>query len=149
MFRGLNAINIDDKGRILIPKRHRELLLEHASDQVVITIDTESPCLLLYPAPIWQTIEVKLSELPSMHPAVKRIQRLLIGHATDLIVDKQGRILLPPLLREYASLDKAMMWVGQGHKIELWGQNEWQQHRQSWLDAPETDSPLELQQLAW
>lgn len=149
MFRGLCAVNIDDKGRVAIPKRHRELLAENGSDQVVVTIDTESPCLLLYPTPIWQAIELKLSALPSIHPATKRIQRLLIGHATDLVIDKQGRILVPPLLREYAHLEKCIMWVGQGNKIELWGQSEWEQNRQNWLNESLGELPSELQALAW
>lgn len=149
MFRGLNAVNIDDKGRIAIPKRHRELLTEHGSDQAVITIDTEFPCLLLYPTPIWQAIELKLAALPSLHPATKRVQRLLIGHATDLLIDKQGRILVPPLLREYAHLEKNVMWVGQGNKIEIWDQIEWQQRREEWLTTVEGELPAELQNLAW
>lgn len=149
MFRGLTAVNIDDKGRIAIPKRHRELLSERATEQLVITIDTEAPCLLLYPLIIWQEIETKLAKLPSLHPATKRIQRLLIGHATDLTLDSQGRILVPPLLREYARLDKAILLVGQGNKLELWAQTLWQESRQDWLTAPEGELPPELQSLAW
>ena len=78
MFRGINAINLDSKGRFAIPSRYREGL----GEQIVATIDTEEPCLLLYPVLQWQTIEDGLQKLPSFNAAARRIQRLLIGHAT-------------------------------------------------------------------
>lgn len=149
MFRGLFSINLDDKGRVAIPKKHRELLEQHTSDQVVLTIDTESPCLLLYPTLVWQEIELNLSQLPSFHPASKRLQRLLIGHATDLMIDKQGRILVPPLLRDYAQLEKQIMVVGQGKKIEIWSQNLWQQGCEEWMAYTQSDIPSELQSISW
>jgi len=119
VFRGVNGINIDVKGRIAIPTRYRERLQESRSC-VVLTIDTEEKCLLLYPLTAWEDIEAKLAQLPSFNPAARRIQRLLIGHATEAELDSHGRILLPPLLREYAGLSKHAMLVGQGKKFELW-----------------------------
>ena len=122
MFRGVNGINIDVKGRIVIPTRYRERLQESRSC-VVLTIDTEEKCLLLYPFAAWEDIESKLAELPSFNPQARRIQRLLIGHATEVELDNHGRILLPPLLREYAGLSKHAMLVGQGKKIRPWLSN--------------------------
>ena len=133
MFRGLTAIQIDAKGRLSIPSRYRAALLDETTDTVVVTIDTEQPCLLLYPTPRWLEIEQKLEQLSSFHPASRRIQRLLIGHATDVELDSQGRILLPPLLREYAHLDKSAMLVGQGKKFEIWNEAQWQTGRATWL----------------
>ena len=98
MFRGINAITIDGKGRIAVPARYRDVL----GEQVVVTIDTEEPCLLLYPAAQWQVIEDNLQKLPSFNVAARRIQRLLIGHATDIELDASARILVPTLLRDYA-----------------------------------------------
>lgn len=151
MFRGLTAINMDAKGRITVPSNYRQILVSEANGEVILTIDTEDRCLLLYLYPHWQEIETKLAALPSFHPATRRIQRLLIGHATPLELDSHGRILLPPLLREYAGLDKTVMLVGQGKKFEIWGEPQWQLERDSWL-AEEMDGhsglPPELSTLS-
>jgi len=142
VFRGVNGINIDVKGRIVVPTRYRERLQESRSC-IVLTIDTEEKCLLLYPLTAWEEIESKLSELPSFNPAARRIQRLLIGHATEVELDSHGRILLPPLLREYASLSKRAMLVGQGKKFELWDESHWQKRRDEWLtEESNSDSAL-------
>jgi MraZ protein len=130
MFRGINAINIDGKGRLGIPTRYRDVL----STQVVVTIDTEETCLLLYPAAQWQVIEDNLQRLPSFNAAARRIQRLLMGHATDVELDGQGRLLLPTLLRDYAQLQKHVVMIGQGNKFEIWDENIWQTRREQWLE---------------
>ena len=132
MFRGVNGINIDAKGRIVVPTRYRDQL-QISRGCVVLTIDTEEKCLLLYPLISWEVIESKLAELPSFNPQARRIQRLLIGHATEVELDSHGRILLPPLLREYAGLSKHAMLVGQGKKFEIWDEKHWQERRGQWL----------------
>lgn len=143
MFRGVNGINIDAKGRVAIPSRYRDRLQQDGRGSVVLTIDTEERCLLLYPLPAWEEIESKLAALPSFNPAARRIQRLLIGHATEIELDTQGRVLLPPLLREFAGLNKSVMLVGQGKKFEIWDETLWQKQRQKWLDEESsTDSTL-------
>ena len=98
MFRGIAAINVDAKGRVTVPAHQRAILMEEADGQVVLTIDTEDRCLLLYPLSQWLIIEEELSSLPSFNPATRRIKRLLIGHATDLSLDRHGRILLLSLI---------------------------------------------------
>ncbi|CAM4415576.1 MAG: Transcriptional regulator MraZ [Legionellaceae bacterium] len=151
MFRGITAINLDPKGRMVMPTRYRDRL-EIQGGQLVITIDTESPCLLLYPLKEWEIIEQKLEALPSFNEITRRIQRLLIGHATDVEMDNSGRILLPPLLREYAKLEKHLMLVGQGKKFELWDEGQWQARRDTWLieqvNLNTQELPEELQSLA-
>lgn len=139
MFRGVNGINIDAKGRIAMPTRYRDQLLAESNGHVVMTIDTEEKCLLLYPLNAWEEIENKLAALPSFNPAARRIQRLLIGHATESELDSNGRILLPPLLREYAGLNKRIMLVGQGKKFELWDEEHWQMRRGQWLEEESND----------
>jgi len=129
MFRGINALNIDGKGRLAVPTRYREAL----SSNLVVTIDTEETCLLLYPIIQWQKIEDNLQKLPSFNAAARRIQRLLIGHATDVELDGSGRVLLPPLLRDYAHLDKKVVLIGQGNKFEVWDEGLWQARRTKWL----------------
>lgn len=150
MFRGINSIVLDAKGRIKLPARYRQLLPTDKALEVVVTIDTESPCLLLYPLQEWELIEEKLQALPSFNPAARRIQRLLIGHATDLELDTNGRILLPALLRDYAHIEKEMRVVGQGRKIELWSAREWDEYRTRWImeEIKPGDLPDELQSLA-
>lgn len=150
MFRGLSEAQIDSKGRITVPANYRTLMVEEASGSLVVTIDTEQRCLLLYPFPSWQVIEEKLEALPSFQPAARRIQRLLLGHATELELDRQGRILLPNLLRDYAQLDKTAILVGQGRKIEIWDAQAWEDARMAWLSESMNESmmnggvPMEL-----
>ena len=151
MFRGLSEAQIDSKGRITIPANYRTLIVEEASGSLVVTIDTEQRSLLLYPFPQWQVIEEKLEALPSFQPAARRIQRLLMGHATELELDRQGRILLPTLLRDYADLDKSVILVGQGKKIEIWSEPLWEDARVTWLAESMNENhgvPMELAMLS-
>ena len=139
MFRGAATIIIDVKGRMAMPVRFRDLFIGEVdpsiNPQLVVTIDTEEPCLLIYPLLEWDLIQKKLEQLPSFNPTARRIQRLLIGHATDLELDANGRILLPALLREYAQLDKKVILLGQGKKIELWSEPLWNARRETYLQA--------------
>ena len=152
MFRGINGIHIDAKGRIVMPTRYRDRIQLDSKNGVILTIDTEERCLLLYPLPEWEEIEKKLAALPSFNPAARRIQRLLIGHATDVEMDNQGRILLPPLLREYAGLAKRAVLVGQGKKFEVWDEAHWDESRGCWLraesNADESDLPDEVKSIS-
>jgi len=133
MFRGINTINLDAKGRMTMPMLYRMQLQVGSKEQLVITIDTEDKCLLLYPRAVWEEIEKRIESLPSFNQVTRRIQRLLIGHATELEMDSSGRLLLPPLLREYASLDKSVMLIGQGKKFEIWDKKNWTENRDNWL----------------
>jgi MraZ protein len=150
MFRGLHTINLDAKGRLAIPTKYRETLAELCGARLVATIDTEERCLLIYPVNEWELIQAKIEALPSFNPVTRRIQRLLIGHATDLELDSAGRILLPQPLREYASLEKESVLMGQGKKLELWSKSLWEDRRDEYLDMvsqPE-QLPEELQSLS-
>lgn len=142
MFRGAAAINIDAKGRMAMPVRFRELFAAASEGKLVITIDTEESCLMIYPLPEWDIIQAKLEQLPSFNPAARRIQRLLIGHATDVELDGNGRILLPSVLREYAQLEKKAILLGQGKKIELWSESLWNARRDDYLQEASDTSEL-------
>jgi MraZ protein len=131
---------LDVKGRITLPVRYRDVLSEQSAGQLVITIDTEEQCLLIYPLPEWETIEAKLDALPSFNRAARRVQRLLIGHATETEVDGSGRVLLPGPLREYAGLNKKAVLIGQGKKFELWDEQTWMQRREQWLEEEGAES---------
>ena len=150
MFRGVNAINLDAKGRLAIPTRYRQGLVERCAGSLVATIDTDEPCLLIYPVDEWDAIQKKIEALPSFHPMTRRIQRLLIGHATDIDMDGNGRVLIPPLLRDYAGLDKKCILLGQGKKFELWNEGCWNQRRDDYLQETSggEEVPAELQSLS-
>ena len=150
MFRGLNSVSLDAKGRITMPVDYRAKLQDEGNGHIVITIDTEERCLLLYPLLVWEEIEKKISELPTFNKITRRIQRLVVGHATGVELDGSGRFLVPPLLREYAKLDKCVMLVGQGKKIEIWNEDLWTGGRDIWLSEglyKESSVPPELQSL--
>jgi MraZ protein len=135
MFRGINSATLDGKGRMALPARFREVAaaLSGAEGALVVTIDTKERCLLLYPLPLWNEVQEKLENLPNMNPRSRTLQRLLIGHATDLEPDNTGRLLLPQKLRDYAQLDKKLVLVGQGRKIEIWSEELWEARMQEWL----------------
>ena len=134
MFRGNTEINIDNKGRFAVPTKYRAMLKEQSGGRVVVTIDTDSPCLLIYPLNVWQVIEEKIQSLPTFNAATRRIQRLLIGHAHECELDAQGRVLLAPVLRKHAQIDKKLMLVGQGKKFEVWSETRWESECQAWLE---------------
>ena len=140
---------MDAKGRLAMPARPREPLLSQCNGQLVVTIDTQSRCLFIYPLPEWEKIERKIQELPALKPAVKRFQRLVIGYATDLELDSSGRMLLPAPLREYAELEKKLVLVGQGKKLELWAEDMWLAEREQALEesGPQAELPEELMSL--
>ncbi|WP_394181215.1 division/cell wall cluster transcriptional repressor MraZ [Marinomonas posidonica] len=133
MFRGIHQVSVDAKGRMSLPARLRDELSQYEEEGVVVTIDPVSRCLLLYPLSEWEVIQQKLDRLPTFQPQARRLQRLLVGHATDLEVDKAGRILLPAPLREFARLDKKLTILGQGKKLEIWSQEEWEAQREDYL----------------
>ncbi len=141
-------MSLDAKGRIVRPARYRERLPEICASQLVVTIDTDQPCLLIYPLPEWESIEEKIEALPSFNPTTRRIQRLLIGHATEVEVDANGRVLLPPPLRDYARLGKKVVLIGQGKKFELWDEVLWNERLDAWLDdSGDDDMPTALAEL--
>ncbi len=134
MFRGVNNISLDAKGRMAIPTRFRESLRSSCASQLVITVDTDR-CLLIYPLPEWQEIEHKLVKLPSLNKAARDLLRMLMGNATDVEMDGQGRILIPPALRDYAKLEKKAVMIGQGHKFELWNEESWNSRLSEWQET--------------
>jgi len=133
MFRGINTATLDGKGRMALPARFRESLMVAAEAKIVVTIDMREQCLLLYPLPEWEIVQRKLESLPNIGDKARRLQRLLIGHATDIDMDGQGRILLPGMLRDFAVLEKKLVLVGQGNKLEIWSASHWHERMSSWL----------------
>lgn len=150
MFRGANKVTLDAKGRLAMPTRYRERIMERSNGRLIATVDRADRCLLIYPLPEWEEIEAKLRALPTLHPVARKLQRLMIGHATDVDLDGSGRMLVPPALREYAVLTRDAMLVGQGNRFELWDEAQWNESREQWLKTDESaaELPPELSSLS-
>ncbi|MGW8248039.1 MAG: division/cell wall cluster transcriptional repressor MraZ [Acidiferrobacterales bacterium] len=150
MFRGVNTVNLDSKGRLAIPTKYRDQLARLCEGQMVVTVDRDG-CLLLYPLPEWEEIERKLARLSSFQKQTRRLQRLLIGHATECELDANGRILLSQPLREFAGLEKAVVLIGQSNKFEIWSESTWTERRKEWIEGDgedEGDLPADLESLS-
>ena len=144
MFQGAAQLSLDSKGRLAIPARHRDILLAHFASQLVLTADADG-CLLCYPRPEWQPIRDKLLKLSSLNPRIRALQRRLIGYAEDVEMDAAGRILISPALRGYAMLDKRVMLIGQGNKLELWDEGRWTAQQEIALSFAYGELPPELE----
>ena len=151
MFRGANKVTLDAKGRLAMPTRYREDIAERSDGRLVATVDLSDRCLLIYPFPDWEEIERKLVRLPTLHAAARRLQRLMLGHATEIELDGHGRVLIPPKLREFAQLDRQAMLIGQGSRFELWDETHWNEQREQWLkgDVGDTELPPEFGNLSF
>ena len=144
MFQGAVQLNLDSKGRLAIPAKHRDVLLSECAGNLVLTADVDG-CLLVYPQPEWQPIRDKLLKLSALNPKIRALQRLLVGNAEDVLMDNAGRVLISPNLRNYAVLDKRVMLVGQGNKFELWDEAKWQAQQDASLSFMSGELPAELE----
>jgi len=134
VFLGVSTLNLDAKGRMAIPAKYRDALAECCASRVVVTINPREHCLWLYPEAEWNEIARKVAQLPTLNRQNLILQRLLLGHASELEMDGQGRILLSSELREYARLGKKISLIGQGHKFEIWDAGGMLAEREGWLD---------------
>jgi len=125
VFQGSQSINVDAKGRFAVPSRYREVLLAVCEGRMVVTANPYERCLNVYPEAQWQEVKSKIEALPNGNKKVRRLQRLVLGNASELEMDGNGRLLLPQTLRDYANLDKKAMLVGLGDKAELWSEQSW------------------------
>ncbi len=123
MFRGRFENTIDVKGRISVPSKFREVLSTNYDERLILT--NFDHCLWAYPVNEWQKIEDKVAALPQFKPEVRALQRAFVSAATECPLDKQGRILIPPSLREYAGIEREVVFVGMVQRIEIWAKNRW------------------------
>jgi len=145
VFQGSQSINVDVKGRMAVPSRYRDLLVAVCEGRLVVTANPYERCLNIYPEPQWQEVKAKIESLPNSNKKVRRLQRLVLGNASELEMDGNGRLLLPSTLREYANLDKKVVLVGLGDKAELWSEQSWN----DMLDESDDDPmPEEMQGLS-
>lgn len=143
MFRGATALNLDAKGRLAVPARHREALSAASGGRLVLTAHPHR-CLLLYPQPEWEPIQQRIMALPSLERTASLLQRLLVGFAEDVDMDGAGRVLISPVLREFAGLDKQVMLVGQGSHFEIWSEQAWRAQLDEALATAAQTLPPEL-----
>ncbi|MCH8060502.1 MAG: division/cell wall cluster transcriptional repressor MraZ [Proteobacteria bacterium] len=149
MFRGATKVVLDGKGRMAIPTRYRERLAARCDGDIVITVDRDR-CLLVYPLPDWEELERKLVRLPSMHKVARRIVRIMVGYATEVEIDANGRVLISRELRDFAGLDKHAILIGQGNKFELWDEETWNEKRDAWLgEEDDGDLPADLESISF
>lgn len=132
-FRGASNLSLDDKGRMTIPSRYRELIANACDGNLVMTADPDE-CLLLYPYEEWLDVEKSLAALPSLNKQARSLKRLLIGYAHEVSMDKNGRLLLPPPLRDFANIEKQIVLIGQSNKFEIWNDDQWQASTKEWVD---------------
>jgi len=138
-FRGRYEYSLDTKGRLNIPAKFREIITQEYHSELVITTALDG-CLDCYPLPIWTQVEEKLNTLPSSRNEVKRFKRFYISGAIECSLDKQGRVLLPPTLRNWAGLDQKdnnVVIAGQIDKLEFWSQERWGIETQATTGSPE------------
>lgn len=123
MFQGATELTLDAKGRLAVPTRHRDALVS-GGGTVVITAHPDR-CLMLYPRVSWEPIGSRIQALSSFNEQARTWQRVLLGYAEELGLDAQGRILVSPALRKFASLKRDAILVGQGSHFEIWDVESW------------------------
>ncbi|MCR5033155.1 MAG: division/cell wall cluster transcriptional repressor MraZ [Lachnospiraceae bacterium] len=122
MFKSEYNHTLDPKGRLIVPSKFRDEL----GDSFVVTKGLDG-CLLIYPNVTWNVFEEKLRALPQTKKEVRTLVRYFLAGAADCEVDKQGRILIPGNLRDFASIEKDVVFVGVGEKIEIWSKEKYEQ----------------------
>jgi MraZ protein len=127
MFRGSFEHTLDTKGRLSIPSKFRDVLLGKGDDRVIMTnfVLEGTRCLDVYPLEEWQRLEEEIRKKPKFDRRMVSFQNYYLGGASECVVDKQGRILIPPLLRQYANLKRDVVWVSALDKFRVWDQEAW------------------------
>ena len=150
MFRGINPINLDAKGRVALPAKYRDRVTDRCDGHMVLTVHPFDRCLLPYPLTDWEVIEAQVNALPnSTSRQARRLQHLMVGYATELDLDAANRLLLPAMHRDHAELDKRLILVGQGQKFEVWNEARWTSMTEAYLNEPvDADASVELTNLS-
>jgi MraZ protein len=145
VYLGVNTLNLDAKGRLAIPVKHRQAFADACGSRVVVTISPSltDRCLWLYPENEWLEVARKLARLPTVDRKSQAYKRLLLGHASEQEIDSQGRIRLPPELQQHAGLGKKVAVVGQVNKLEIWDGESWSGNCERWLEDIEADGVSE------
>jgi len=143
MFRGTFFHTLDDKARVAIPRKFRELLPGDQGDpRVVVTksVGAGPRTLDVYPMAAWQGLEARISSMPQFKDRTRLFKRHYIHPAQELVLDAQGRVLLPQDLREYISLAKEAVFTGDLEKFLIWSKEDWQRQKTADESAGDTIS---------
>lgn len=147
MFQGAVMLNLDAKGRMATPARHRDALLAASAGNLVLTAHPHR-CLLLYPQPAWEPIRAQILAAPSLQVEAAMVRRLLVGFAEDVALDGAGRLLISASLRQYAGLEKEIWLVGQGSHFEVWSDAGWRAQQEAIFALGDKLLPAGLDHLA-
>ncbi len=128
MFRGSSSHTIDAKGRIIIPTRFRDVI--KASGESALMLSRMDGCLFAYTLDEWRAIEGRILSMSEQSESMRRFRRVFIGGAFECVMDKQGRVLVPPSLRRYADLEKEIVLVGVLNRFEIWSEDRWDAENQ-------------------
>lgn len=137
MFRGSHEHAIDAKGRTSLPSRFREALATTGESRIVLLPDVIKRFVRVYPLAEWNRQEALLSEQNEFDELHSTVRRLALGDCADCDVDKLGRVLIPPGVRERAGLERDVVWIGVGKSIELWDKKRHQEMRDEVFGNPE------------
>lgn len=150
MFRGINPINLDAKGRAGLPAKYRDRMTDRCDGHMIVTVHPFDRCLLLYPLTDWEIIEAQVNALPnSTSRQARRFQHLMVGYASELELDAANRLLLPSMHRDHAQFEKKLILVGQGQKFEIWSEALWTSMTETYLEEPfGEDASVELANLS-
>ncbi|MBZ2189653.1 division/cell wall cluster transcriptional repressor MraZ [Alcanivorax sp. JB21] len=149
MFSGRSALNLDAKGRLAIPTRHRDELQSSCGGRVVVTHHPYDACLALYPEQQWNDVARQVASLSDADPVVRYLKRRFLGQAVELDMDGSGRYLIPVELRELIGLEKRAMLVGQIHRFEIWSETAWQAEQAQYDQLDHAAMPESVQKLAF
>ena len=145
---GIVDVSLDERGRMAIPGRYRWAFgTDAGGGRAVVTIDRHERCLLAYPTAEWALVQNGLKALRNASVRVRRLQRMLIGFAFHIDIDRQGRLLVPPKLREYAGIERKAVVLGQINKLELWSADGWLANMEGWRDQNAEDDEEDREEL--
>ena len=126
MFYGEYEHALDNKGRVIIPAKFREIFKEHYADTFYLTRGLDQ-CLFVFTEESWKAQEKKFREMPFTKGESRKFNRLYFSGATDAVADKQGRILIPDYLKSYAAIKQDVMVIGVSDRIEIWAKEKWKE----------------------
>ena len=133
MFRGRFEHNVDAKGRVSLPAKYRDIMSTNYTDRLVIT--NYDSCLIAYPYEEWVTFEENFRQYSIMQEDVEVFMHYFISGASECTIDKLGRILIPPILRKHAGLEREIVFVGMITRIQIWDKQRWEQKFQKAQEA--------------
>jgi MraZ protein len=143
MFQGPAALSLDAKGRLTVPSRHRDALLDKSSPPSLVLTAHPDGCLLLYPVSAWVPIRARVMGFPALDARFSVWKRLLVGFAEEVEIDAAWRVLISPELRKFASLEKSVMLVGQGSHFEIWNNDTLEKQLQQLREQPDLPPGME------